>query len=81
MKSDSINVQVEVDIVPSKQFDEVAKKLGYTKTKICTTRTQQGEDEYDLCVSCESCNFGWHISKLDRPFNYCPNCGAMVTNF
>ena len=47
MKSDSINVQVEVDIVPSKQFDEVAKKLGYTKTKICTTRTQQGKDEQE----------------------------------
>ena len=48
---DSITVQVEVDIVPSKQFDEVAKKLGYTKTKRCTTNTQEN------IVRCADCKY------------------------
>ena len=71
MKSDSINVQVEVDIVPSKQFDEVAKKLGYTKTKRCTTNTQEN------IVRCKDCKYvGTNDCVLDvhvplKPEGFC----------
>ena len=71
MKSESINVQIEVDIVPSKQFDEVAKQLGYTKTKRCTTRTQEN------IVRCKDCKYdGTNECVLDvhvpyNPYGFC----------
>lgn len=30
------------------------------------------------CFACKICHYGWHISINDKPFSYCPNCGAKV---
>lgn len=32
----------------------------------------------DVCESCDACDFGWHRSIHDKPFGFCPNCGAKV---
>lgn len=32
----------------------------------------------DVCESCDLCDFGWHRSVNDKPFGFCPNCGAKV---
>lgn len=29
-----------------------------------------------VCWSCSACGFGWHHSRNDKQFSYCPNCGA-----
>lgn len=31
-----------------------------------------------VCWSCSECEFGWHHSRNDKQFSYCPNCGAKV---
>lgn len=31
-------------------------------------------DDSTLCYGCGNCSYGWHISKYDKPFSYCPNC-------
>lgn len=68
MKMDSINVQVEVDIVPSKQFDEVAKQLGYTKTKRCTQNTQEN------IVRCKDCKYaGTNDCVLEKRVPFKPD--------
>jgi hypothetical protein len=61
---------------------EVGKKADvyvaprYERT--CHVAVGPGTDEFDLCCSCSECNFGWHISKHDIPFRFCPYCGAKV---
>lgn len=32
----------------------------------------------DVCESCDLCDYGWHRSIHDKPFGFCPNCGAKV---
>lgn len=67
MKANSINVQIEVDIVPSKQFDEVAKQLGYTKTKRCTPNTHEN------IVRCKDCKYaGTNDCVLDEHVPFKP---------
>ena len=43
-----------------------------------TVTVASGDDDSDLCIKCNSCCRGWHISKYDKSFTYCPECGAEV---
>ena len=43
-----------------------------------TVTVDSGDDDSDLCIKCNSCCRGWHISKYDKSFSYCPECGAEV---
>lgn len=43
-----------------------------------TVTVASGDDDSDLCIKCNSCCRGWHISKYDKSFSYCPKCGAEV---
>ena len=31
-----------------------------------------------VCWSCSECGFGWHHSRNDKQFSFCPNCGRKV---
>lgn len=44
----------------------------------CHVTSRPGNDENDVCDSCSVCDFGWHKSRFDPPYRYCPNCGATV---
>ncbi len=67
----------EFDIVPG--FDNMAEILADLIDRPTTTVTvASGDDDSDLCIKCNSCCRGWHISKYDKSFTYCPECGAEV---
>ena len=44
----------------------------------CHVTSRPSNDENDVCDSCSACDFGWHKSRFDPPYRYCPNCGAEV---
>lgn len=44
----------------------------------CHVTSRPGNDENDVCDSCSVCGFGWHKSRFDPPYRYCPKCGARV---
>lgn len=35
-------------------------------------------DESHVCKSCSKCSYGWFENIHDKPYSYCPNCGAEV---
>ncbi len=37
-------------------------------------------DESHVCKSCSRCSYGWFECIHDKPYSYCPNCGAVVTD-
>ena len=44
----------------------------------CETIEHGGPDESHVCKSCSRCSYGWFEDINDKPYSYCPNCGAMV---
>ena len=56
-------------------FDRLADLIDRPTTTVTVT---SGDDDSDLCIKCNSCCRGWHISKYDKSFTYCPECGAEV---
>lgn len=45
----------------------------------CETIEHGWPDESHVCKSCSRCSYGWFEDIHDKPYSYCPNCGAMVT--
>ena len=35
-------------------------------------------DESHVCKSCSKCSYGWFEDIHDKPYSFCPNCGARV---
>ncbi len=48
----------------------------WVRERTCHVVKLHGCNEYDNCYSCSVCNYGWHMSRYDRPYRFCPNCGA-----
>lgn len=46
--------------------------------RTCKTRSHGTDNHYMKCFSCSRCNAGWFESIHDKPFSYCPHCGAKV---
>ena len=44
----------------------------------CKTIEHEGPDESNVCKSCSRCSYGWFEDIHDKPYSYCPNCGAEV---
>lgn len=44
----------------------------------CETIEHGGPDESHVCKSCSRCSYGWFEDIHDKPYSYCPNCGAEV---
>lgn len=36
--------------------------------------------KYHVCKSCSRCSYGWFEDIYDKPYSYCPNCGAEVVS-
>lgn len=45
----------------------------------CETIEHGRPDESNVCKSCSRCSYGWFECTHDKPYSYCPNCGAVVT--
>lgn len=46
----------------------------------CETIEHGRPDESHVCKSCSRCSYGWFEDIHDKPYSYCPNCGAVVTD-
>lgn len=46
--------------------------------KTCKRRNHDTDNYYMRCYSCSECNAGWFEDIYDKPFSYCPHCGAKV---
>lgn len=46
----------------------------------CETIEHGGPDESHVCKSCSRCSYGWFEDIHDKPYSYCPNCGAEVVD-
>ena len=46
----------------------------------CKTIEHGRPDESHVCKSCSRCSYGWFEDIYDKPYSYCPNCGAEVVN-
>ena len=44
----------------------------------CKTIEHGRPDESHVCKSCSRCSYGWFEDIYDKPYGYCPNCGAEV---
>lgn len=46
--------------------------------RTCKRRNHDTGNYYMRCCSCSRCNAGWFEDIYDKPFSYCPHCGAKV---
>ena len=46
----------------------------------CETIEHGRPHESHVCKSCSRCSYGWFEDIHDKPYSYCPNCGAEVVN-
>ena len=46
--------------------------------RTCKKRNHNTNCDYMKCFSCSQCNAGWFEDINDKPFSYCPHCGAKV---
>lgn len=44
----------------------------------CETIEHGRPYESHVCKSCSRCSYGWFEDMHDKPYSYCPNCGAEV---
>lgn len=60
-------------------FDGVANSLAdLIDRPTCETIEHGRPDESHVCKSCSRCSYGWFEDIHDKPYSYCPNCGAEV---
>lgn len=48
--------------------------------RTCKRRNHDTDNYYMRCCSCSRCNAGWFEDTYDKPFSYCPHCGAKVVD-
>ena len=46
----------------------------------CTVRGYGHPDEFRVVKGCSACGCGWYEDVFDKPYAYCPNCGARVVD-
>lgn len=47
----------------------------------CRAIEHETLDESNVCKSCSECSYGWFESIHDKPYSYCPNCGARIVRY
>lgn len=59
-------------------FEVVANSLADLIDPTCEAIEHGRPDESHVCKSCSRCSYGWFEDTHDKPYGYCPNCGARV---
>lgn len=64
---------------PDQAIERIGKLIDYKiDHPTCKTIEHGRLDEYHVCKSCSKCSYGWFEDIYDKPYSYCPNCGAEV---
>ena len=64
---------------PDQAIERIGKLIDYKIDRpTCETIEHGRPDEYHVCKSCSRCSYGWCEDIYDKPYTYCPNCGAKV---
>lgn len=62
-------------------YEETVRKLAdLIDRPTCETIEHGRPHESHVCKSCSRCSYGWFEDIHDKPYSYCPNCGAEVVN-
>lgn len=67
--------------VMEEQLHSIGKGLGEKMNNIRSVKYGKNISDYSSMFECSEC--GWKcydIYECDSEFNFCPNCGAMITN-
>lgn len=59
-------------------IDRLADLIEPEHERTCRRRNHDTDNYYMRCCSCSRCNAGWFEDIYDKPFSYCPHCGAKV---
>lgn len=59
-------------------FEVVANTLADLIDPTCEVIEHGRHDEFHVLKSCSKCSYGWFEDIHDKPYGYCPNCGARV---
>lgn len=59
-------------------LDHLADLIEPEPERTCKKRNHNTNCDYMKCFSCSQCNAGWFEDINDKPFSYCPHCGAKV---
>lgn len=60
--------------------DDLADLIEPEPERTCKKRNHDTDNYYMRCCSCSECNAGWFEDIYDKPFSYCPHCGAKVVD-
>lgn len=64
------------------RYEETVRKLAdLIDRPTCETIEHGRPYESHVCKSCSRCSYGWFEDIHDKPYSYCPNCGAEVVNY
>lgn len=64
----------DIDLAKKKAIEAWNRRAERT----CKRRNHDTDNYYMRCCSCSRCNAGWFEDIYDKPFSYCPHCGAKV---
>lgn len=65
---------------PDQAIERIGKLIDYKIDRPTCKTVEHGQpDEYYVCKSCSRCSYGWFEDIHDKPYSYCPNCGAEIT--
>ena len=66
---------------PDQAIERIGKLIDYKIDRpTCKTIEHGRPDECHVCKSCSRCSYGWFEDIYDKPYSYCPNCGAEVVS-
>lgn len=68
----------ECDICRCEMNESEVNRVIAPSERTCKRRNHDTDNYYMRCCSCSRCNAGWFEDIYDKPFSYCPHCGAKV---
>ena len=69
---------VHVDVPGFRALADYVDKWARCVDQTCEAIEHGRPDESHVCKSCSKCSYGWFEDIHDKPYSFCPNCGARV---
>ena len=59
-------------------YEDAMARLAGLIDPTCEAVEYGRPDESHVCKGCSKCSYGWVEDINDKPYSFCPNCGARV---